>query len=105
MESFWLATKAYAAQSPTPGKIDPIGDVSLGTLVGRIINVMLIVAGILVVVYLIYMGILYITSNGDATKATAARTGIVNAIIGIIVILIAYLVTGWVTNGLKFGTV
>lgn len=96
---------AYAAEADKPSTIKPIteGSASLMELVTKIINVMLIIAGILVVVYLIYMGILYITANGDATKATAARTGIVNAVIGIVVILIAYSVTGWVTRGLEKG--
>lgn len=49
-----------------------------------------ILAGAIATFYLIYQGIQYITAGGSADKAKAARQGIVNAIIGIIVITAAY---------------
>jgi hypothetical protein len=48
------------------------------------------IGGALAVIYLIWAGIQYIQAGGDASKAKAARTSIINAIIGVVVILSAY---------------
>ena len=63
-----------------------------------ITNWILFLAGIIAVIYLIYSGILYITAGGDAEKATKGRTGVINAVIGIIIILLAYVIVTWVGN-------
>jgi hypothetical protein len=49
-----------------------------------------IIAGALAFIYLLYSGILYITANGNPDQAKKAQTGILNAIIGIIIIVLAY---------------
>ncbi len=67
-------------------------DVPIGQLVDNIITLILYAAGALAVIYLLYSGILYITAGGDDTKATKARTGIVNAVIGIIIIILAFVI-------------
>lgn len=95
-----LVGKVYAVDIPP---VVPVVGMSFTTLVGNIINVLLLIAGILVVVYLVIAGIQYITAGGDAVKSAAARTAIVNAIIGIIIILIAFSITNWVTRGINFG--
>jgi hypothetical protein len=58
----------------------------------------------LAVIYLVISGIQYITSGGDATKAENARKGIVNAVIGIVVILVALLIINWVMKIVQSGT-
>lgn len=68
------------------------------TLVGQIIGIVLTVAALIAFIYLLVAGFQYITAGGDAAKATAARTGIVNAIIGIIVIVISYLLLRFVAG-------
>ncbi len=67
-------------------------NVTIGALVDRVISLILFAAGALAVIYLLYSGILYITAGGDEAKATKARTGIVNAIIGIIIIVLAFVI-------------
>ncbi len=67
-------------------------NVTLGGLVDLVITYMLYIAGALAVIYLLYAGIAYITAGGDETKATKARTAIVNAIIGIIIIVLAFVI-------------
>jgi len=49
-----------------------------------------LIAGVLAVLYLIWYGIQYITSGGSPDKVKTARTGIINSIIGIIIIVAAY---------------
>jgi len=96
-----FVTKAYA---DVPGPLIPIVGMNFQTLVGNVLQVILLVAGILATVYLIIAGIQYITAGGDATKATAARTGIVNAVIGIIIIIIAFSLVTWIINAVSTGT-
>lgn len=75
-------------------------DVLTGAAV-TIINLILLIAGILAVIYLIYSGILYITAGGDTGKAEKGRTGIVNAIIGLVIIAAAYLLVRFVGGAIS----
>ena len=65
---------------------------SFKNLAGQVVSILLFIAGFLAVVYLVYNGIQYITSAGNADKVKTARAGIINAVIGIAVIAAAYLI-------------
>jgi len=67
-------------------------------LVTGIIGVMLMFAGGLAVIYLIYSGILYITAAGNPDSAKKGQQGIINAIIGIVIIVLAYVILRAVSN-------
>lgn len=69
-----------------------------GGIISRVLTWLLILAGAIAVIYLIYGGLLYITAGGDAEKATKGRTALINAIIGIIIIALAILIVSWVTS-------
>lgn len=90
-------------------KIDvnsPLVPIESGTfmdILNNVVNWILILAGSIAVVYLIYGGILYITAGGDAEKATKGRTAVVNAIIGIVIILLALVIVQWVSRIVKTG--
>lgn len=99
---FDLIGKAAAASIP------PIPSLSTPTFGGfftRIVNVALYVGGGIAVIYLIYGGIMYVTAGGDQEKATAGRTAIVNAIIGIIIIALAIALVTWIGSALGTGSV
>lgn len=78
--------------------LDPtaLSGATFGDVVMRLLTFLLIVAGILAVFYLVWAGLQYITAGGDTTKATTARQGIVNAIIGIVIILLSIVIVQWV---------
>ena len=67
----------------------------LEILIPRIIQILLIVAGLVAFVYLIIGGYQYVTAGGNAEQATAARTTILNAIIGLVIIFASYAVVTW----------
>lgn len=62
----------------------------ISNISGGVGSVLEITAGTVAVIFLIWNGIRYITAGGDTEKAKSARTGIINAIIGIIVVITAY---------------
>lgn len=72
--------------NPTQGS----GAVSISTILTRVVNFILLIAGGLAVIYLIYSGILYITAAGNPDAAKKGQQGVINAIIGIVIIMLAF---------------
>ena len=68
----------------------PEGRTAIVSIANTVFNIVMLIAGILAVLYLIWSGVQYITAGGNADRTKAARAGIVNAVIGIIVILAAF---------------
>ena len=70
------------------------------TDVNPIINhLILVVLGLLGVIFLllvIYAGFTYMTSAGDSKKNAAARSAIISAVIGMVIVIAAYAVTYYV---------
>jgi uncharacterized membrane protein len=76
-------------------KIQTGGTVDPKDIVVRIINYALFFIGVIAFVFVIYGGILYITSGGDADKTTKARNTLMYAVLGIIIVAIAALIVRW----------
>lgn len=81
------------AFTPKTGAAVPISG-----LVNSVIRVMLWVVTAVAVIYLIISGFNYITAGGDQEKADAARKGIINAVIGIVVIVAVYFIINTATG-------
>ena len=94
----WFITKAYA--------VDYVGWLIVKNKKGGGINdlttnIIIFISGIaaaLAVIYLIYSGILYITAAGNPDAAKKGQQGILNAIIGIVVIAAAYFIATAVSS-------
>ncbi len=89
------------AKAINQGDIPIINPVRGDDLIDKVfdgVNIFLLFAGILAAIYLIYGGVLYITAGGDAEKATKGRTAVINAIIGIVIILLSLVVMRYVTG-------
>jgi len=91
--------KAMAQNVPGLTSVDQ--NLSFSDFFSRIITWCLYIGGALAVIYLIYGGVLYVTAAGDQEKATAGRTAIVNAIIGIVVIALALVLVSWVSGAVN----
>ena len=66
------------------------------------------IAGIAAIFFLLLSGFQYITAGGDGEKAGKARAGIINAIIGIIILMAAFFIFNAARNaggGLADGNV
>lgn len=70
----------------------PGANTDVPSLVDSVISIVLMIAGALAVIYLIYSGILYITAAGNPDSAKKGQQGIINAVIGIIIIILAYVI-------------
>ncbi len=72
------------------GPLDPAKFTNLASLVNNSLTFVFAIAGILLLLYLIWGGFDYLTSMGDPKKAEAANKKLTSAIIGIIIIFISY---------------
>lgn len=68
------------------------------SLIVFLIKVALIFAGLIAVAYIIWSGYTYMTAGGSAESAEKGRAGIVNAVTGLVIILLAYLIVNVVIN-------
>ncbi len=55
----------------------------------RVTSILAIVAGIVSVIFIVWAGIKYITSNGDSAKISSAKSTIIYALIGLVVAVLA----------------
>lgn len=101
-----LIGRAQAAVFDPPS-LEPITDAgafsSPTLLITTLGEILVWLAGVIALAYLIYGGILYITAGGDAEKATKGRTAVINAVIGIIIVLLAIIIINWVRSFLQHG--
>lgn len=62
----------------------------LGALVGEIINILLLLVGLVALIYLIFSGYKYISAGGNPEQAAQAKSGIIAALLGLIIAFIAW---------------
>ena len=67
----------------------------------NITNVLLYVAGAVAVIIIIISGIRYVTSTGDSTRVKQAKDTLLYAIVGLIVVILAYAIVNFVATQIK----
>lgn len=68
----------------------------LTTIIGNIINILLGFLGILLLIYFLYAGFLWMTSGSSEDNVKKAKTMMKNAVIGLIIIVVAYALSNFV---------
>lgn len=71
---------------------------SLNQLIIRVINWILAITLAVDVLFIIIGGFLYITSAGNEDRAKKGKTTVINAIIGLVIIILAYVIAQVVSN-------
>ena len=74
-----------------------------GTLIGYVAVIIRWILGLLGMVFfviIVLQGFLYMTASGDSSKTAAATGAITNAVVGLIIIMGAFLITNYVTGAL-----
>ncbi|MEI7683329.1 MAG: pilin [Candidatus Saccharibacteria bacterium] len=65
------------------------------------VDILLRIGGMLAVAYVIYGGFRYITSQGESDRTSEAKNTILNAIIGLVIILIAIVAVNFIGATIK----
>ena len=81
--------------SPGPGYA-AAGSITLGNIPGFIITGLLAIGVVVALAFLIYGGIKWILSGGDKAAVDAARKHIVAAIIGLVIVVTAFVILSFV---------
>ncbi len=68
----------------------------LPVIIGNLINAVLGFLGVLLLVYILYGGFLWMTAGGEEKKVTEAKNIIKNAVIGMVIITAAFAITNFV---------
>jgi len=76
------------------------GDTSttIDTTIRNIITLLSRIVGLIAIIMVIVAGFRYITANGDASKAASARTTIIYALIGIVIVVFSQAIIYFVLN-------
>lgn len=90
------AAAADAVQVP-----NPIGKPNLGGVIFGIVNALLIFAGAVAVLFLIIGGFRYVVSTGNPEQVEGAKKTILYAILGLIIIFVAYVLVVLIQDWLK----
>ena len=72
-----------------------------GGVFTTIVNVLLFIIGAVSVIMLIYGGIRYTTSGGNANSVTAAKNTIMYAIVGLVIAIFAFAIVNFVVDQLN----
>jgi hypothetical protein len=72
-------------------------------IVGNLINAVLTLIGVLLLIYLIWAGFLWMTAGGDEGKVKQATSMIRNSIIGILIITMSFVIANQVLDALLAG--
>lgn len=87
------------------GKSAGIGEQKpIEVIIGSIINIALGFLGIVLLVYLLYGGFLWMTSGGSEDGVKKAQTMIKNAVIGLVIIVAAFAISNFVLGSLVNAT-
>lgn len=78
---------------------------SLSGLILKVISYLLFFAGAIAVLFIIIGGFLYITAQGNEEQAEKGRKALTNAVIGVIIISLAYVIVRVVENTLSSNSV
>ena len=83
-----------------------LGDRGLKDSINSIIQILLGFLGILAVIIILWGGFIWMTAAGDETKVDKAKKLIISGIVGIVIILAAYIIANFVitTIGAELNT-
>ena len=74
--------------------------ISLPQIIGGLITVLLSVTGLIFLILIIYAGLLYLTSQGEAEKVKKAKNILTQSVIGLVIIIAAYAISAFVIEQL-----
>lgn len=97
-QDYGLKETAGAAGNRLPQTND-----SVATVAGRVVNAILSLVGIVFMVLIIWAGVQWMLSLGNSDKVAKARNLMIHSIIGLVIVLGAYLITSYVLSIITTG--
>lgn len=92
------AQTAMAQQKPSVP--NPVNENDLANVLFNVVNALLLFAGAVAVLFLIIGGFRYVVSTGNPDQVDAAKRTILYAVLGLIIIFIAFVLVGLVQSWL-----
>ncbi len=80
------------------------GGSDLVGIIGNIVRIVLTLLGVVVLVIIVYAGFLWMTAGGNEDQVKKAKQWLINAIIGLALILAAYAISSFVVTNLSSAT-
>lgn len=81
----------------------PAGQVTASGLILSFIQIALAIVGILAVLFVMIGGFRYVTAHGNEEQAEAAKKTLTHAIVGVVLVVLAFVIVRLITNALIFG--
>ena len=72
----------------------------LPAVVGKVVNAFLAVLGIVLTIVIIRGGFMYMTAGGEQKKVEDGKHWIINGIIGLVIVLLAYALSSFVVSSM-----
>ena len=95
------ATEMTLSGGVSSSQADDVPQDLAGDVFKNVVNILLFIIGAVSVIMLIYGGIRYTTSGGNANSVTAAKNTIMYSIIGLVVAILAFAVVQFVVNQVR----
>lgn len=74
------------------------GNTGASSLVSTIVDLLSLVVGIVAVIMLIISGLRFVFSGGDSNKVGQAKTALIYALVGLVIVGLAQVLVHWVLN-------
>ena len=74
------------------------GEENLPVVIGKMVGIALGLLGLILVIYIIIGGVMWMTSGGNEDSVKRAQSLIRNAIIGLVVVVLAYTLAHFITE-------
>lgn len=81
-----------------------VGSNDLTTIVGNVINILLTLIGIVCIILIVFGGFKYMTASGKEDAMKDAKGIMIGAIIGLIIVFIAWAASTFIINNLQRAT-
>jgi amino acid transporter len=79
---------------------NPLLEFEPGNILAQIINTLLVWAGVIALIFIIFGGFRYILSMGNQESVEKARNTILYAILGLIIVFLSYLIVAYLLGDL-----
>ena len=86
------ATEVYGSEDADEG--------NLTLIVASLINIILSILGVILLVLIVYAGALWMTAGGNPDQVGKAKSYMINAVVGLLIVLAAYAISAFVITAL-----